>query len=252
MRYYVVSDVHGFYTKLVDKLEMLGFFSIPTSKLILCGDAFDRGHEARKLQDFLLNLREKDRLIYIRGNHEDLAMNMLKQMKKGYVGNHHISNRTFHTAYQLADLDETSSIYALSEQFEKSPFITELIPSTIDYFEIDKYIFVHGWIPCKYRNALGDDDTFIYNPDWRNAGVMAWNDARWINGMNAHRKGCVEPNKTIVCGHYHTSWGHSVIEKKCKEFSYTADFTPYRAPGIIAIDGCVAYSGLVNCLVIDV
>lgn len=249
MRYYVVSDVHGFYTKLVDKLEMLGFFSIPTSKLILCGDAFDRGYEARKLQDFLLNLREKDRLIYVRGNHEDLAMDMLKEMRKGYVGNHHIQNGTLHTARQLADSD-VKTMFDLGTQFEKSPYITELIPSTVDYFETDKYVFTHGWIPCTYKTVSGE--TFVYNPDWRNANKVNWDKARWTNGMKAHNKGCVEPNKTIVCGHYHTSWGHSVIEKKCKEFSYTSDFTPYRAPGIIAIDGCVAYSGLVNCLVIDV
>ena len=30
-----------------------------------------------------------------------------------------------------------------------------------------------------------------------------------------------------------------------------ADFSPYMAPGIIALDACTGYSGIVNCIIIE-
>ena len=60
-----------------------------------------------------------------------------------------------------------------------------------------------------------------------------------------------EPEKNIVCGHWHTSYGHSTYEKRGSEFGEDADFSPYIAPGIIAIDACTAHTGMVNCVVIS-
>ena len=45
-----------------------------------------------------------------------------------------------------------------------------------------------------------------------------------------------DENKTIVCGHWNTSYGHSKYEHKGTEFGEDADFSPYYGPGIIAID----------------
>ena len=60
-----------------------------------------------------------------------------------------------------------------------------------------------------------------------------------------------EDDKTIICGHWHTSYEHSRYEGKGSEFGEDADFSPYMAPGIIALDACTAYSGIVNCIIID-
>ena len=60
-----------------------------------------------------------------------------------------------------------------------------------------------------------------------------------------------EAGKTIVCGHWHTSYGHSKFEGKGTEFGKDADFSPYIAPGIIALDACTARSGIVNYIVIE-
>ena len=49
MRYYVISDVHGYYTQMKSALEKAGFFSDTTPhKLVMLGDLFDRGHEAKQ------------------------------------------------------------------------------------------------------------------------------------------------------------------------------------------------------------
>ena len=57
--------------------------------------------------------------------------------------------------------------------------------------------------------------------------------------------------KTVVCGHWHCSYGHSRYEQKCSEFGPDADSTPYRAPGIIALDAYTAHSGKVNVIVLE-
>ena len=120
----------------------------------------------------------------------------------------------------------------------------------LNYYETKKYVFVHGWIPCNNRHGWSAN---YYSPieDWREAGESSWKEARWINGMLAYSYGVTEKDKTIVCGHWHCSWGHCRLEGKCSEFGKDSDFSPFYAEGIIAIDGCTAYSGRVNCIVLE-
>ena len=70
---------------------------------------------------------------------------------------------------------------------------------------------------------------------WREASEQSWRQARWINGIDAVRT-VFEAGKTIVCGHWHTSYGHSKYEGLGTEFGKDADFSPYIAPGIIALE----------------
>ena len=50
MKYYVVSDVHGFFTPLRDVLTRAGYFEeTDPHKLVIAGDLFDRGGEAVEL-----------------------------------------------------------------------------------------------------------------------------------------------------------------------------------------------------------
>jgi len=60
-----------------------------------------------------------------------------------------------------------------------------------------------------------------------------------------------ENEKTIVCGHWHASYGHAVFENHGTEFGADADFRPYYGSGITALDACTAASGFVNCIAID-
>ncbi|WP_303341371.1 metallophosphoesterase, partial [uncultured Duncaniella sp.] len=77
----------------------------PEHKLIVCGDLMDRGKEARKMQSYILSLLEKNKVILIRGNHEDLMLDMIEDMKAGdpfsLIYSHHASNKTLDTALQL-------------------------------------------------------------------------------------------------------------------------------------------------------
>lgn len=261
MRYYVVADIHGFFTELKAALTEKGFYEDKEPhKLIVCGDLIDRGREAFEVQSFILDLLEKDEVILIRGNHEDLLVDLVenadKWMTHGVLGTHHWSNGTVDSVLQLTGKDLTSSILypeGFALKAKNTPFFKTILPAMKDYFETEKYIFVHGWIPCGVFGGRGTNvnDTFLYESDWRSQSSEKWNQARWFNGMAAASKGVIEPDKTIVCGHWHCSYGHSVLEGKCPEFGVGADFSPYYGNGIIALDACTAYSGKVNCIVID-
>lgn len=266
MRYFIVSDTHGFYTELIKALTEAGFFEYKgPKKLILCGDAMDRGTEAVKLQEFLMDLHKRDELIFIRGNHEDLLIQMLNafevckaNIEIGY--SHHIDNGTFDTACQLsgmsAEMAIDNSIKFVTKVLE-SDFCKILIPTSVNYFEAGDYIFTHAYIPTITEKNMPawykKGRTHKYDPFWRDAHSSDWDNARWVNGMEiAEKCGITEPDKTIVVGHWHTSWGHCHLENKTSEFGKDADFSPYYGKGIIAIDACTAHTGKVNCLVLDI
>ena len=255
MKYFVVSDTHGFYDETITALTDAGFFTCKDKKkLIICGDLMDRGPQALQLQDFILDLYHKNEVIFIRGNHEDLMMDMLLNYKK-YAGamfygeGHHCTNGTYDTALQLTNFSPTQAYHndaAFITKVYKSAFVSKLIPASLDYYETEHYVFVHGWIPYKTYPKC------VYNDKWRNASSEEWEMARWLNGINAAVcDNIIDPNKTIVCGHWHSSWGHKYINANSTEFELDSNYTPFYAPGIIAIDACTAMSKKVNCLVID-
>ena len=249
MRYYVLADVHGYYTKMIDKLTEVGFFDDKEPhKLILCGDMMDRGKEACKMQEFMYNLLQEDKLIFIRGNHEDLMVKMLAEFPEkmddilaGYT--YHNSNRTFDTAVQLSKMGKSAirnNPHGFIRKVANSTYCKDLIPASIDYFETPHYIFVHGWIP-----HWGNE----YHHYWRDAQPHQWREARWYNGIDcAMMQGITEPGKTIVCGHWHTSYAHYYFGNPPGQ---QENYAPFYGDGIIALDGCTALSGIVNCIVLE-
>ncbi len=262
MRYYVVADVHSFYSELQKALTEKGYFDDKEPhKLIVCGDLFDRGDESVEVQRFITELIEKDEVILIRGNHEDLILELMENAEyyfgREIVYSHHWSNGTVKTVADLTGMDVFSDDYKdIVAKMNDTPYIKEIIPKTIDYFETEHYIFVHGWIPCLgVKNYWGEN--YLPIEKWREVGEEKWREARWTNGMLAHSQGVKEEGKTIVCGHFHCSWGWSHLRQTRKEFpqksriDWQKSFEPYMDDGIIAIDGCTAYSGIVNCLVIE-
>lgn len=256
MKYYVTADVHGYFTELKTALAEQGFFDDPDPhKLVILGDLYDRGTEALQLQDFILDLMSKDQVILIRGNHEDLTLDLLHNWsRKSYLQRHHNLNGTVDTVCQLTGFSERE-VYtktdAVGQSFLQNSLVQTIIPAMVDYFETEHYICVHGWIPCTPISLSSTEKAYVSIPDWRNAGKELWEKARWINGMEAAHSGILEPGKTILCGHWHCSFGHAHYEHDGSEFENDANFTPYRDNGIIALDACTALSGKVNCIVVE-
>lgn len=256
MKYYVVSDVHGFYSEMIKALKEAGFFEeTEPCKVVVVGDLLDRGSEARKLIEFMLKLHYEDMLIYIMGNHETLLVDCLLDVaRSGWVPDHHLHNRTWDTLLQISGMTDEEGERDRREVVRRvieSSYYQILLPAAIDYYETERYIFTHGWLPCVNVKGSGAYVTGEYDPDWRAAEPERWKAARWFNGM---RMAClckaIDPGKTVVCGHWHASYGHKIVDHIGTEFGEDADFTPFYGEGIVAIDACTAESGFVNCVVI--
>ena len=251
-QYFVVADVHGFYNELNQALYKKGFrHNNKEHILILCGDAFDRGNQAVKMFKFLSKIQKQNRLIYIKGNHEDLLFDCVDELDKycGCCYTHHYSNGTVGSVIQFEEQNILKDVLNFIEK------------NSIDYYETKNYIFVHGWIHYNEpkENKVNEFDLNLptYNKDWRNADKANWEKTRWLNGMEANVSWNIyEPNKTIVCGHWHCSWGNHLLNPKIEEFpkdkkQIEKSFRPYKNKGIIAIDTCTAYTHKVNVLVIN-
>lgn len=225
--YFAVSDIHSFYDELMKALKEHGWEDDnPTHILIVCGDLFDRGYKCIELLDFIQKLRKEGRVILIRGNHEDLFLDCVKDAQDGVLMNriHHMHNGTTSTYMKLA-------------VEHRVPEVIELIESMYDYYELGNYVFVHGGLP------IGDCDE-------------NWHNARWINGMQqAHEISASDrgkwSNKMVVCGHWHTGWGHyNIFGKGDNEYSLS-DIYVNEHDKVIALDACTALSGRVNVLRLD-
>lgn len=262
MKYFISSDIHGFFTIWQNALLNAGYDeNNKEHKIVICGDLFDRGNEAKKLLDYLLS-KPKDKFILIRGNHEDLLLQCINEIliNRG-ISEHHISNGTLDTISQITGIFSYDFVLG---HYDKQVFkenikpLMKLMKRFVNYYEMkakDKnYIFVHGWLPVKSNNNVvcySPSGTFVYNEDWRNASDKDWDKARWLNGMDMNHDNCEADNELVFCGHWHTSYGHSKFENDGVEFGETANFEPYINKGIVALDACTAYSKKVNVYKLD-
>ena len=105
MKYYVTSDTHGYYSLLKAALEQAGYFSEQEAhRLVILGDLFDRGGEAKEMQDFILQQMASGNLILVKGNHEDLFQELVTE-DDGVMNHCHSNNGTYDTVLQLTGFD---------------------------------------------------------------------------------------------------------------------------------------------------
>lgn len=234
-KFFVVSDIHGFFDEFKNALDNAGFDPDNNDHwLICCGDYFDRGPKPEELMNFLMKL---PRVVLIRGNHEDL---LVECCARGNFLSHDVHNKTVDTIRQLGG----DNLFFYEDCGNTLNRVEPFFNRMVNYFETKNYIFVHGWIP------LNEDYKCSYNPNWRDSNDVEWEQARWTNGIDAGFNVLIEPNKTIVCGHWHCSYAHA-IANHINDKNHIADFSPFYGDGFIAIDACTAYSGQVNVIVIE-
>lgn len=239
MKYFVSADIHGFYDEWITALKEKGFdIKNPEHKIIVCGDLFDRGRQPKEIIDFIL--ANKDKFILIRGNHEDLMEDMIERNKNTFGD---LSNGTAQTIVDLYPEWQISEFDL--KKISTETRLQDVLDLCIDYFETKHYIFVHGWIPII-------ENCCLYDAEWRAARKERWQKARWQSPVEMYRYKIYEPNKTIVCGHWHCSalW-HEQNSELYDEFGKNENFEPFITKHMIALDACTVYSKKVNVVVIE-
>ena len=235
--FFACSDIHSAYTPWMDALKKAGFDeNNEFHKIIICGDAFDRLDESQKVFEFIEDMLNKDKLIYVKGNHEYLLTECLKRKVPLY---HDFHNGTIKTILDLKPKDDDLKFHKKCAIIE--PKIKELLSKTVDYYETEQYVFVHSRLP------ITKDGKF--DPRWRKASKTRWEESRWSDPFLYAQKGFVPKDKTLVFGHWHTSKMRAK-ETNGHEFGKTAKFDPYFGENYIGLDGCVVASNIVNVVVL--
>ncbi|MGN1222127.1 MAG: metallophosphoesterase [Christensenellales bacterium] len=239
MKYFVSSDIHGFFDEWQNALKEKGFdLKNSEHEIILCGDLFDRGSQPKEIIDFVL--KHKDKIILIRGNHEDLMEQMIERNSSDY------GDLCNGTAQTIVDLYPEWQISGFDlKKIAKETRLQEVLDMCVDYYETKHYIFVHGWIPII-------ENCYLYDSNWRTARKERWEKARWANPVEMFRYEIYEPNKTIVFGHWHCSalW-HEQNPDEYEEFGDKANFEPFITENMIAIDTCTVHTRKVNVIVLE-
>ena len=264
MRYFAVSDVHGFLKPLLKALSEAGYDkSDPGHFLVVCGDVFDRGPDPYGTMTFLKSV-PKDRIALVRGNHEDL---MLELAYRGIPEWYDDDNGTMDTLASLSNprgktwggrlfdarakaleagrpLDLAADEERLARRLLGSPRAMEALewlrsPEWRDFLETGTRVCVHASIP--------------HRPDWRKPGPD-WADARWPCPADEYKSGAYAPvlsgGKGIVCGHWHTCGIYHRLRPREWDPSWK-ECPIYDCGGLACIDACTAATGRVNVLVWD-
>ncbi len=229
---FAVSDIHGHYTLLRQALETAGFDDANDSHLLIgCGDYFDRGTENAEVLRYLDRIRHK---VLLRGNHEDM---LLKLLHTGRLQPHHYVNGTLRTVedffgrYAIDPADDTLDFSGKTRVVDR---LCAFIDETVDYYETDGYVFVHGWLPASGATVQGR----------RTASAEEWQQARTRRWPHYYKGERPLPDKVLVCGHVPvfcaTQWDAS-RSVSCPDIFY--------GNGLIAIDAGTSDSGRVNVLV---
>ena len=235
---FVVSDIHGHYSLMKKALDDAGFEENNEDHIfICCGDLFDRGHENRRVYDFVRRLEHK---VLIRGNHDDSLVEILTDKKANIYDLYNGMDITLEEFFGADSIGSYGEL-TLPKYGKMAGKLCSLIDGMVDYYETEHYVFVHGWIPT---------DPYEKPPrlvkDWRNADRRAWHSARFSEWIALYGTSAMLPRKTIVCGHRPTRLGYRVDESRAP-----TDSSIFFGEGMIAIDAGTVRSGRVNILVLN-
>lgn len=238
-KFFVVSDVHGFYDEMKTALDEAGFD--PNNEehwYIGLGDYLDRGRQPQEVIDYLMGL---ERCLLVKGNHTSLLMDCLDRQ---FYYKHDWSNGTAQTIVDLAPNAQTFAGACTVASEKIKPFVDKMV----NYVETKNYIFVHSFVPLKNLDGLPGfyirNRKFAIDPDWRNAHFSDWEDARWGNPFELAKQGFL-PDKTLVFGHWCT------YDQRPIDYEGEDLFDPIYGDGYIGIDATTALSGKVNVLVLE-
>ncbi|HHI87360.1 MAG TPA: serine/threonine protein phosphatase [Candidatus Cloacimonetes bacterium] len=139
-RLIAVGDIHGQF----DMLQELMGKIIPSDKdfFVFIGDYIDRGKKSREVVDYLINFKKEYKSVFLRGNHEDMLLDLLGLDEKAIYGSYYEHNGGEFTAVSYGDAGSIVSDLGHLMPQEHLDFIQK----TKIFFETDRYYFAHGGV----------------------------------------------------------------------------------------------------------
>ncbi|MCR4562597.1 MAG: metallophosphoesterase [Bacilli bacterium] len=253
IRYFAFSDVHGCYQELIDALDNAGYdIDNPHHKLLFLGDAFDKNKDDYHMYVFLRDNIRNHKLIWIMGNHDYYLLNVLRKKQINKSCSNTVKNIALGLNKELKDYD------GYIDALLKDGLYKILSEDTRYYFETEKYVFTHAFIPYDKKNNR-------YDSNWREADEKRWNTClnNLINFRLAIKYHLLVPGKTLVLGHIGAYYGnitkyHPDLEIDGEEFKALGDkikrkpkeniryFQTFYGEGVIGLDARSFDTGLVN------
>lgn len=169
MDYVAIGDIHGCKETLAALLEKMA--PKPDEILVFIGDYIDRGPDSKGVIDLLLEIKQKQRCIFLRGNHEQM---MLDARKNGD-----------YSLWLANGGRETLESYIRAGEDDMTPEHLQFIEETEFHFQTEDFLFVHGGL--KPRLPIEENLTF-FDPE-----VFLWE--------RTHLRIENVWEKTVICGH---------------------------------------------------
>lgn len=163
-KYLAIGDIHGCLKSLESLLEKLGEYS--DRRFIFLGDYIDRGPNSKGVVEFLLDFKEQQDCIFLRGNHEQMLLD----------------------AYRMNDVDlwlmnggrsTLESYGATYNQLEIPESHIAFFNQTRMYFDTPDYFFVHAGLSPEHtiEECLEDEERvadFLWERSHLNAFETPW------------------------------------------------------------------------------
>lgn len=244
--------------------------------LIVNGDVFDRGPKTRETYEFLKSInkdrliliRGNHEILFLNLSKKsipsftDLSNGTFSSFIQLYTDSKDIKDKISRQFFSFANYgyllygEERSQIEKeLKEQWAKivkkvtASGVFEWLKSAEwkNFYELDRFIFTHCFIPLRnpfnvpIYNNFNYKDYLFYDSEWRTlASETEWYSAVWgcpwklfADGLFAEE---IKNNKTLVCGHWHTSdfFDYFTGEKDSKRTDI------FYSKNLIALDGGVS------------
>ena len=235
MKYFVCSDIHGYYDELIKALDKAKFDRDNLDhQLIVVGDCFDRGNKSLEVYTYLKELTDSGRGIVIKGNHEMFLYEIVELNEKRVKFNIERNGFLF-TLNSFCGEDVTGwDLVDIKSQFIKqNPNIIDWLDSLPFYLETENYIFAHAGLNTEVE-------------DWK---VCDWKRAVWTKTREFRKLDLIKHgiSKTVVHGHVSTRNLRDDDGIDSNDFSVYESIDKQK----IGIDGSVMKTKRINILIIE-
>ena len=153
MKTYVIGDIHGHYTELMNLMYELNAHGLHSKqdRVVFVGDYVDGGPDTKKVLNQLVSWKQSfPHWVFLRGNHEDLLLDALVGKQKKY-GDYYIwynqGGRQTVDSYKR-DIEGTDLEKGLMKPIDIIPgeHLQFLLNLPL-YFEDENAFYVHGGVP---------------------------------------------------------------------------------------------------------